>query len=109
MRKWIKGNWVVQLLAIQKRQINSNKLVLEATPVYWHSFAYIPVGILDKILRKCFNFLWKGKSEKGIPPVKWQRLAKPKAMGGWDLKNIHSFGKALAATSLWRLLKAPGL
>ena len=27
--------------------------------------------------------------------VKWKGIAKPKALGGWNLENIHHFGKAL--------------
>jgi hypothetical protein len=28
------------------------------------------------------------------------RMGKPKAMGGWGLKNIHHFGRAIETTSL---------
>jgi hypothetical protein len=41
--------------------------------------------------------------------VNWKRIAKPKKTGGWGIKNIFSFGKALAAKSLWRCLMVPGL
>jgi hypothetical protein len=42
--------------------------------------------------------------EEGIPLVKWTRIAKPKELKGWDLKNVYAFNQALAAKSLWRLL-----
>ena len=38
------------------------KSVLEAIPVYWVHF-WIPMGILDRIRKICFNFLWSGKNE----------------------------------------------
>jgi hypothetical protein len=48
-----------------------------------------------------FNFLWTGKKEKEIIHlVNWKRIAKPKKKGGWGIKNIFCFGKALAAKIL---------
>jgi hypothetical protein len=52
------------------------KSVLESISVYSLSLAHIPKGMLDKIKRKCFNFLWTRKREKeGIPLVKGSRIS----------------------------------
>ena len=68
--------------------------------------AYIPKGILTKIQKACFTFLWTvSKQNKGIPLVKWNIIAQPKVIGGWGIKNLPLFTKALAAKSLWRLIK----
>jgi len=57
-----------------------------------------------------FSFLWTGKKlKKGMHLVSWKRIAKPKKLEGWGIKNIFSFGKALASKSLWRCLMMPGL
>ena len=65
------------------------KVMLEAMHVYWMAMIWIPKGILDKIKKICFSFLWGGTQEKKVLPwVKWERLALPKALGGWGLKNI---------------------
>jgi hypothetical protein len=57
-----------------------------------------------------FSFVWSGKKDKeGIHLIRWDKLAKPKKLGGWGIKNIFTFGKALAAKSLWRCLMVPGL
>jgi hypothetical protein len=80
------------------------KSVLESILMYWMSIAHIPKCILNKIRKRCFNFLWTTKREKeGIPLVKWLRVASPKEASGWGLKNIHVFSLALAAKTLWRL------
>jgi hypothetical protein len=80
------------------------KLILESIPIYWLSIHHIPKGILDKIKRKCFKFLWSSKIlEEGIPLVKCTRIAKPKELGGWGLKNVHAFSHALAKKISWRL------
>jgi len=86
------------------------KSVLEAIPVYWLSLAWIPKGILETIRRICFRFLWSGKKEEQVTPwVNWKRTATPKGLGGWGLKNIFLFSKALAAKGGWRLLKTNSL
>eukprot|EP01018_Ginkgo_biloba_P032610 Gb_14068 [translate_table: standard] len=45
------------------------KSLLETIPVFWHTMAYIPKGILEKIRKCCFNYLWKGISCKVIVAV----------------------------------------
>jgi len=86
------------------------KSVLEAIPVYWMSLAWIPKGTLESIRRICFRFLWSGKKDEQVTPwVKWKRIAVPKGLGGWGLKNIFLFSKALAAKGGWRLLKTNSL
>jgi hypothetical protein len=45
-----------------------------------------------------FSFLWTGKKDKeGMHLISWKRISKPKKIGGWGIKNIFTFGKALAA------------
>lgn len=86
------------------------KVVLEAMPVYWMALTWIPRGILKKIRRLCFSFLWSGsKDKKTIPWVGWERISLPKALGGWGLKNIFHFLKALVAKSGWRLITMKSL
>jgi hypothetical protein len=54
--------------------------------------------------------LWTCNKEiESIHLVNWNKIAKPKKIGGWGFKNILCFGKALAAKSLWRSLFGPGL
>jgi hypothetical protein len=86
------------------------KFALEAIPVYWHTLAHIPKGILEKIIRCCFNFLWQGSDAyKGTHWVSWGKLAVPKSLVGWGLKDINLFGKSLVAKSLWNMLTKDNL
>ena len=74
------------------------KSVLEAIPVYWMSLLWIPKGILEKAHRICLHFLWSNSKEASVSPwVSWEKIARPKSLGGWGLKNIFLFTKALAA------------
>jgi hypothetical protein len=86
------------------------KVVLEAIPVYWMSLSWIPKGILEKIEDSASDlFGQESKDHYTIPWEKWELLARPKALGGWGLKNIFTFAKALAAKSSWRLITTNNL
>jgi hypothetical protein len=62
------------------------KYVLEAIPVFWHTLAHTPKGILEKVKTCCFNYLWKRSSEyKGSHLASWKLIAIPKKLGGWGL------------------------
>jgi hypothetical protein len=66
--------------------------------------------ILEKLRKMCFQFLWQGhKDKKFLPWVHWERIAMPKSLGGWGLKNIFTFSKALAEKCSWRLIKTNSL
>ena len=39
--------------------------------------------------------------------VKWKKLVLPKSRGGWGIKNLDLFCKALVAKSFWRLVENP--
>jgi len=41
--------------------------------------------------------------------VRWECISQPKALGGWGLKNIFLFSKALAAKVGWRLISTTSL
>jgi hypothetical protein len=51
----------------------------------------------------------RSKEHFTFPWEKWELLARPKALGGWGLKNIFIFSKALAAKVCWRLLTTTSL
>ena len=86
------------------------KSVLEVLPVHWMHF-WIPVGVIEKVRKICFKFLWSGNSEfsSGFPWTSWKVLATPKYLGGWGLKVPALFAKALAEKSVWNIIHGSGL
>ena len=71
---------------------------------------WIPLGIIEKIRKLCFKFLWAGNSDSsGLPWTSWKALACPKFLGGWGLKILVLLAKALAAKNVWNLLHGTGL
>jgi hypothetical protein len=86
------------------------KEVLEVISVYWSSLDWIPKGILTKIRQLSFHFMWDGSEDKKpMVLASCQKLANPKVLGGWGLKNIFFFSKALAAKIVWWLIQGVGL
>jgi hypothetical protein len=78
------------------------KSVLNNISFYWETIVKILEGILSKIRKLNFQFLWRGKKESGgIPMVKWSHISLPNELGGLSIKNILCFFKSLAAKSVW--------
>ena len=44
------------------------KVVLEAMSVYWMALIWIAKGILEKIRKLCFSFVWGGSLAKKTMP-----------------------------------------
>ena len=103
------GHWCNIWLSLGGR-FTLIKEVLECQPAYWMALTTIPVFFLDKIRKLIYNFLWTGCSEKPhFHLCSWDMIAKPKLLGGWGLRNIFLFNRALAANSLWRVLMKDGI
>jgi hypothetical protein len=65
------------------------------------ALAAVPVSVLSKIRQLIFDFLWSGGGiAHHFHLCNWEMLAKPKSLGGWGLRNIFHFNRALAANSL---------
>ena len=84
------------------------KEVLHSILIYWDSIAYIPKGIMEKIMKKCLSFLWTvSKQTEGIPLVKLTTLVLPKSRGCWGIKNLELLCRSLDSKYLWRIEKNP--
>lgn len=81
------------------------KSVLEVISIFWISLSLIPLGVLKSIQTLCSIFLWMGiyKDIHFFTLVRWDRISLPKGWGGWGIKSIHSFSKALDSKVGWRL------
>eukprot|EP00253_Pinus_taeda_P011269 PITA_11269 len=85
------------------------KSVLEATPIFWMALAWIPRNILAKLQQLCNRYLWAGNQDKHtFSWIGWNKIALPKKWGGWGLKELPIFAKALAGkmgiSSIWKAL-----
>jgi len=86
------------------------KAVLESLPVYWLALAHISLSVLNKIRQLVFSFLCSGnKKSISYHLFNWETFSKPNLYGGWGLRNIFIFYRALASNTLWRVLTKPGI
>jgi hypothetical protein len=98
------NGWSFRWLSKANR-LTLTKSVLEVISVYWMSLAWIPKGVLEIIRRTCSRFIWSELGDKFPQPwVKWEHIARPKALGGWGLKKKFLFSKALVTKACCRLI-----
>jgi hypothetical protein len=74
------------------------------------ALAVILTYMLSKIRILIFDFLWSGgDSSQHYHIVNWELISKHKSVGGWGLRNIFHFNRALVMNSLWRVLMKDGI
>lgn len=96
-------------MAFKSKKAGVGEISIRSYSYLFMSLAWIPKGILEK-MRICFKFLWEGSKDQYVFPwVNWVEMAAPKILGGWGLKNIFLFSKALAAKSSWKLITKDNL
>jgi ribonuclease HI len=84
------------------------KSVLQAIPSYIMSVYVIPDSIISDIERMINAFWWgDGSNNKGIRWLAWDKLAKPKAMGGLGYRDFHAFNMSLIAKQAWKFVVEP--
>lgn len=81
------------------------KSMTQAIPIYAMSSFLIPKGItsdLDSIIRR---FWWESKPKSsGFLALKsWQKICKPKELGGLRFRRFHEFNIALISKLSWHI------
>jgi len=86
------------------------KSVLQSLAVFWMLLERIPAKIISMLRRLSFNFLWNDLvGKRRFHLCSWQSLSRPKREGGWGLKHLCIFNKALLACSFWRAISIDNL
>ena len=87
-------------------KITKIKVVLAALPIYPLSCLPLPKSINHKLETKLRNFLWKDREEdKKMALIKWEKISKPKELGGLGIKRLNRKNEAFGAKLVWRLYK----
>uniref|UniRef100_I1QL40 Reverse transcriptase domain-containing protein n=1 Tax=Oryza glaberrima TaxID=4538 RepID=I1QL40_ORYGL len=90
------AGWKPKMLSIDGR-LCLIKSMLMALPVHYMSVLQLPRWAIKDIERKCRGFLWKGQEEVsgGHCLVSWRKVCSPVEKGGFGVKDMNFFGRAL--------------
>ena len=82
------------------------KSVLNSMPIYQSSILLAPCSVLSKIESLFRKFIWEGGkgNEKKLHLVSWEKIQKPRAEGGLQVRSLASQNLALGAKLLWHLI-----
>ena len=72
--------------------------IIEAIPIYRITLTFVPSSILQGLRILCKTFLWGVKDKVQVFSwIAWQQIPRPKVLGGWGIKDLPYFSKALVA------------
>jgi hypothetical protein len=81
------------------------KSVLNSIPNYYMQVAWLPQSTCDSIDKMARNFLWKGTSNTGIHLVGWEKITKPKKLGGLGIRKAREANTSLLGKLVWSIHK----
>ncbi|KAL0407933.1 UNVERIFIED_CONTAM: putative mitochondrial protein [Sesamum radiatum] len=92
------SKWTAKSLSIAGR-LELISSVIQGVECFWLQCFLLPAAVIDKIHRRCRNFLWNSKRA----PVAWDEICHPKEEGGLGIRHIQSWNVALLARVLWNV------
>lgn len=82
--------------------------VISALPNYLLSILSLTSSANTYIIKKMRYFFWQNTEEKHkIPLIAWDKIMKPKPMGGLGIKDFRLQNIALGAKLVWKFIKNP--
>lgn len=90
----------------QARKVQLLKAPLQNLQVYDLSMFKIPLNYVDLIEKIQKRFLWsRVEDKKRLSLVAWEKLCKPKKLGGLGIRNIIDTNKYVLAKQCWRIFE----
>ena len=84
------------------------QFVLSAIPSFAMSCFQLPVGLCNQIQSILIRFWWDNNNgDRKICWLAWDKLTKPKILGGLGLRDVQLFNQALLGKIAWRILTKP--
>ncbi|XP_026378377.1 uncharacterized protein LOC113272794 [Papaver somniferum] len=80
------------------------KHVLNSIPIYQMGTFNLPFVLINKLTTIQRKFFWGYKSNRGFNLIGWNKVCKPKDMGGMAFRDLEMLNLALLIKVAWRLL-----
>ena len=98
------GGWKEKMLSRAGKEVLI-KAVIQALPTYLMGVYKIPATIIKSIHSAMARFWWGSKgTERKMHWLSWEKMCKPKCMGGMGFKDLSVFNDALLGRQIWRLI-----
>ncbi|XP_075099072.1 uncharacterized protein LOC142175960 [Nicotiana tabacum] len=95
------------LLSKRWKKMERHQLTSKITEkIRTYSAKNLSYGVLKEVDRKCREFLWGNNAEqKKVSLVAWEKICKPKAQGGLNVKGCRNWNIATMTKLIWMLLE----
>ncbi|KAK9682593.1 hypothetical protein RND81_10G084200 [Saponaria officinalis] len=95
-------HWSVNLLTYAGKVQLLNSVIF-GLHYYWSSSVLMPKIVINQINKLCKTFFWSSDNKNRFVFKSWSSSCFPWSEGGFDIREVLAWNKALLANLLWRL------
>ncbi|KAK9689837.1 hypothetical protein RND81_09G084900 [Saponaria officinalis] len=95
-------HWSVNLLTYAGK-IQLLNSVIFGLHSYWCSSSLLPKLVVNQINKLCRNFFWSSDNRHRHVFKSWSSMCLPRHEGGFDIREILAWNKALLAKLIWNI------
>ena len=101
------NGWKTRCLSLARR-VTLAKAALATIPSYIMQIVKLPKIVCTKIDCICFQFIWGSSNyKKRVHLVSWDKVCRPKEVGGLGFKKAKEMNLALMTKLAWEIVNKP--